>query len=140
MLLSERVQIITRQKLFDDRGWFLKIVNGKESNLPQRTGEVYSILANPGESRANHYHKVAQEWFTLIQGHAQLQLEDIRTKDRMSIRLDSDDPMTVFVPNGIAHSIVNLGSGPYILIAYSDQLYDPTDTIPYDFLPALVRQ
>ncbi len=140
MLLEERVKIISRQKLIDQRGWFLKIINGHESDLPSHTGEVYSILANPGESRANHYHRVAQEWFTLIQGQAQLQLEDVYTRERMLIRLDAKDPRTIFIPNNIAHSIVNLGCEPYILIAYSDQLYDPIDTIPYELVPALATK
>ena len=66
MKLEGRIKIIERKKIIDSRGWFLKVITGKEEYLPQFTGEVYLISANPGESRANHYHNEANEWFTLV--------------------------------------------------------------------------
>jgi len=133
MLLRNRIKVIPRERLVDKRGWFVKVINGKESHLSSDIGEIYSILANPGETRANHYHDLAQEWFTLIQGKAELQLEDIYTKEKICLCLDSDNPQTIFVPNKIAHSFINHARDPFILIAYSDQQYDPADTIPYEW-------
>jgi len=129
--ISDRIQILDRHKLEDDRGWFLKIIAGDEKNLPNYTGEIYLINAYPGKSRANHYHLIANEWFTLISGSALLKLEDVVSKEKMNIKLNSDTPQTIYVPNGIAHSLINLYDEPYLLLAYSDKKYIPTDTITY---------
>lgn len=38
---------------------------------------------------------------------------------------------TVFIPNGVAHIVVNQSDDDFILLAYTDKLYDPKDTIVY---------
>jgi dTDP-4-dehydrorhamnose 3,5-epimerase-like enzyme len=129
--LRDRIELINRDKITDSRGWFIKIINGKENYLPDFTGEIYSIMAVPGEVRANHYHSIAKEWFTLIQGRARIVLEDVDSKERISFDLSAEAPSTIFVPSRIAHSFVNAFDEPYILIAYSDKLYDPSDTQSY---------
>jgi dTDP-4-dehydrorhamnose 3,5-epimerase-like enzyme len=131
MKLKHKIKIIQRNKIADSRGWFLKIITGKEEHIPLHTGEVYMVNAKPGESRANHYHLQANEWFTLVAGKALMLVEDVSTKERMSIELDSDNPRTIYVPNQIAHSFENISSEPYLLVTYSDRLYDPADTIIY---------
>ncbi len=135
MLLDRRIEIIDRQKLVDGRGWFLKIINGREKHLPQRIGEIYTILAKPNQVRAEHYHLQACEWFTLLQGKAELWLEDVNTREQLSVSLDAHDPQTIYVPNGVAHAFRNLSSQPFILITYSDRQYDPNDTISYKIVP-----
>ena len=131
MNLSDKIKIIDRNKIFDSRGWFLKVINGLEKNLPSHTGEVYVISAGQGESRANHYHLIANEWFTLIKGKALMVMEDIHTKERLEIKLDADKPQTIYVPRNIAHGFNNISNENYILVTYSDVLYDPKDTISY---------
>jgi dTDP-4-dehydrorhamnose 3,5-epimerase-like enzyme len=131
MSLKEKIKIIPRKKIVDSRGWFLKVIDGKEEKLPQHTGEVYIIQANPGETRANHYHKEANEWFTLIQGKADMLIEDVDSGEKLTIKIDGNHPETVFVPNNIAHAFKNTADQPYVLITYTDKLYDPEDTIQY---------
>jgi dTDP-4-dehydrorhamnose 3,5-epimerase-like enzyme len=47
--LSERVIIIPRKLIVDERGWFFKAITGKEENLPSHTGEVYlTTLSSQG--------------------------------------------------------------------------------------------
>lgn len=134
MSLNQKIKILPRHKVVDDRGWFLKIINGLERDLPDNMGEIYSILGQPGETRAGHYHPKTSEWFSVLQGRVQLELEDIVTKDQMIIDLLADNPQTIYVPNGVAHTFKNIYSAPFILVAYADQLYDPTDTVPYQIL------
>jgi len=131
MGIKDKIKIIPRKKLEDKRGWFLKIINGKEENLPDYTGEIYITSAVKGEARGNHYHNKAIEWFTVIDGNAKLILEDIDTKEKMEIELDSNNPVTVVIPPKIAHVFVNMNEKPFILVAYTNELYDPKDTIPY---------
>jgi len=134
MKLIDKIKIIERKRIIDSRGWFVKVINGYEEFLPNSTGEIYLIQADIGESRANHYHPIAKEWFTLIQGKALMLIEDVNTKEKMQIILDEKKPKTIFTPNYIAHSFNNIGDIPYILVAYADVLYDAADTIPYKII------
>ena len=133
MSLSNKIQIISRKLIIDKRGWFLKVINGEEENLPKYTGEIYFTNALPGQSRGGHYHLRAKEWFTLINGMCDLHLVDIETGDKMVLSLSSRHPITVYVPSMIAHCFINTSNVEFLLMAYNDVLYDPSDTIPYEF-------
>jgi dTDP-4-dehydrorhamnose 3,5-epimerase-like enzyme len=130
--LKVRVKIITRQLIKDHRGWFLKTMTGTEQGLPPYTGEVYFTSATPGQGKGSHYHRNAKEWFTLIIGKAVLRLEDIETHERLDIELDANSPVTVFIPQLVAHTLVNNYDKDFVLCAYTDVLYDPNDTITYN--------
>lgn len=127
----DHVQIIPRRLISDERGWFLKVIDGKEPSLPAATGEIYLTYALPGQARGSHYHKIASEWFTVVLGEARLVLADPETGDRQEIRLSASMPQTVFVPAGIGHVFINPPDAPepMLLVAYADTLYDPADTI-----------
>lgn len=129
----DKVCIINRRLIKDERGWFLKAITGKEEGLPQHTGEVYLTMGKTGQSKGGHYHSKALEWFTIIQGEALLKLEDVETHEKKEIEMSLDKAITVFIPNNVAHIVVNKGSEDFILLAYTDRLYDPTDTIAYPF-------
>ena len=132
MSLAERVKIIPRVLMSDDRGWFLKVMNGQEDNLPAYTGEIYLTCASSFQVKGGHYHPVALEWFTLIMGKCDLLLEDIFTKELLVIQLTENVPQTVFVPNNVAHLVINRHEEKFILLSYTDQLYNPEDTIRYE--------
>ena len=129
--MVEKVRIINRRLIKDDRGWFLKVITGTEENLPSHTGEVYLTMGRPGQSKGGHYHPEALEWFTIIEGDAILKLEDILTHERIDIEMSLEKAITVFVPNNVAHLIENNGDSDFVLLAYADRLYDPKDTIAY---------
>ena len=88
-------------------------------------------MGKTGESKGGHYHIEAVEWFTLIQGFATLKLEDIETHERRDIELSFDNPQTVFIPMGVAHTVVNKSNQDFVLLAYTDKQYNPLDTISY---------
>lgn len=127
----DRVQIIPRRLIADERGWFLKAITGKEEGLPAHTGEVYLTLGKPGQSKGGHYHPDAVEWFTVIAGKAVLKLEDIETHEKREIPMTLESAISVFIPNNVAHEVYNAGDEDFILLAYTDKLYDPVDTIAY---------
>ena len=133
MSLKDKIKIIERKRITDSRGWFLKVITGKEELLPNHTGEVYLISANKGECRANHYHLEAHEWFTGIMGEIEMKLYDLKTEEVETIILSEKNPTTVYVPCGIAHSFKNIGYDPYLLVIYTDKLFDQKDTIPFAF-------
>lgn len=130
--LKEKAIIIQRKLIADDRGWFLKAITGTEKNIPSHTGEVYLTMGKPGQAKGGHYHPEALEWFTIIEGSAVLKLEDIETHERLDIPMSLDKAITVFIPNKVAHIVVNDSDKDFILLAYTDKLYDPKDTIAYE--------
>lgn len=129
--LAERCTIIPRRLITDERGWFLKAITGKEEGIPAHTGEVYLTMGRPGQNKGGHYHPEAVEWFTIIQGSATLKLEDVVTHERLDIEMSLERAITVFVPNNVAHIVCSNSDEDFILLAYTDKLYDPQDTIAY---------
>lgn len=128
-----KVQILQRRLISDDRGWFLKAITGTEEELPNHTGEVYLTMGKPGQAKGGHYHPKSVEWFTIIEGSAILRLEDINTHESKEIEMSLEKAITVFIPNNVAHIVVNNSENNFILLAYTDKLYDPADTITYKF-------
>lgn len=133
MSLTDKIRIIDRKLLSDDRGWFLKVITGTEQDIPSATGEVYLTMAKPGQAKGGHYHPQAVEWFTLIQGNAILKLTDIVTKEEMTLFLSFDKPQTIFVPNNVAHLFLNDSENDFVLLAYSNLQFSPEDTLSFDF-------
>lgn len=131
MALKDRIRIIPRSLIKDDRGWFIKVITGTEENIPSHTGEVYLTMGKPGQTKGGHYHPEAVEWFTVIVGNVMLRLEDIETHERAEISMSLEDEKSVYVPNNIAHDFVNMGNDSFIVLAYTDKLYNPKDTIAY---------
>ena len=90
-------------------------------------------MGKPGQAKGGHYHPKAVEWFTIIEGSAILRLEDINTHESKEIEMSLEKAITVFIPNNVAHIVVNNSENNFILLAYTDKLYDPADTITYKF-------
>ena len=132
----DRVRFIERSLRADARGWFLKVIDGQEEDLPPRTGEIYLTLAEPGQVRGNHYHPKTAEWFTVVLGQAQLRISDPLTRDFRDFWLDAANPCTIYVPAGLGHAFKNPdeATSAMILVAYADRPYQPNDTIPLEIL------
>ena len=82
MRLIDQVCFLPRRLIADQRGWFLKVLDGSEQDLPSNVGEVYLTMAVPGQARGNHYHPDCAEWFTIVEGRAQLLVADPQTGER----------------------------------------------------------
>lgn len=142
MSLLDQVRLLQRNRISDARGWFLKVVTGTEEGLAPGTGEVYLTEAQPGQVRGNHYHPLANELFTVVRGDALLVLSDAAGGERREILLSGADPVTVLVPAGVAHAFLNRAGAaePMLLVAYSDRLYCPADTVPLPLIPESVDE
>ena len=136
MSIASQLIRTPRRLIADERGAFIKCIDGREAHLPPYTGEVYTCRAGPGRLRGNHYHLAAAEWFTVVAGRAVLVLQDVDTGERLEVSMDSERPETIRVPAGLAHVFLNpADSGrELVLVAYSDRLYDPADTVPFTLL------
>jgi len=135
MELKNKITIIDRSKLHNLHGWFLKVIDGEEENLPTDSREIYITSATKrGQIRGEHYHIEATEWFTLIEGDAQLRLKDIETGEVIHMELSSSEPKTIVIPPSIVHSFINTADKPFLLLAYTDKTYVPEDTISYSLM------
>ena len=132
MALKDKIKVIPRHLVRDDRGWFLKVITGTEENIPSHTGEVYVTMGKTRQTKGGHYHPKAVEWFTVIKGTALLKLKDMITQEMLYFPVDFEDAVNIFVPNNIAHAFENQSEEDFILLAYTDCLYDPVDTIAVD--------
>jgi dTDP-4-dehydrorhamnose 3,5-epimerase-like enzyme len=131
--LARRVRSIPRRKVEDSRGWLLKFLEGTEEGLPANGGESYITLARPGQARGGHYHPLANEWFTVLLGESLATLVDPIDGERLTVRLQSDRPKTLYVPAGIAHQFLNSSMGTdMVMVAFASRCYEPADTIPFD--------
>lgn len=131
MALKDKIRIIPRCLIKDERGWFFKAINGTEEDIPAHTGEIYLTMGTPGQIKGGHFHFEAVEWFTVIAGEAVLRLEDVENNERLEIPLNLEKAISVFVPSNVAHDFMNTGTENMIVLAYTDKLYDPADTITY---------
>ena len=137
MRLIDQVRFLPRRLIADERGWFLKTLDGGEDGLPGAVGEVYLTMAVPGQARGNHYHPQCAEWFTIVQGRALLMVADPRSGERAQWWLDAAASQTVYMPAGLAHVFVNPpeAAADFLLIAYAALRYDPADTVPFAVAP-----
>ena len=130
---SMNIEKIKRETICDNRGFFLKVMNGYENYLPKYFGEIYIIQCNKLETRAGHYHQIAIEWFTPIQGSGELILIDIVSKEKEKILIDCNNPYSIRIDPNIAHLIKCNEKSNLILHAYSSIKYNPSDTFSYKF-------
>ncbi len=129
MSLIDRVEILQGRRSDDERGW-LQVCLGA-SQLPPDVGfgEVYVIhSAGPGQRRGDHLHRKTDEWFSVVEGTADLELFDPQSGARRSIRLRAADARTVRVPAGLAHCLVSRG-GPMTAVAWATREHDPDDVV-----------
>ena len=133
MRLIDQVRFLPRRLIADQRGWFLKVLDGSEENLPGSVGEVYLTMAVPGQARGNHFHPDCAEWFTIVEGCAKLLVADPVSGERAEWSLDAAASQTVYMPAGLAHVFINPADAQsnFLLIAYAANRYDPADTVPF---------
>ena len=126
-------EVFPIKRVSDARGWFVKPICGKEPGLSNLQGEFYLVMAEPGEIRGNHYHEVATEWFSVVQGCAELHLQDMATGKRSVVNLSAENPQSIVVKPDIAHAFLSPSGAreQMILTAFSNQIFDPSDTIPF---------
>lgn len=134
-MIKDLIHILPRRLLVDQRGRFIKCMDGHEKHLGPDFGEIYVVTASRGERRGDHYHREAAEWFTAVAGEGKLVLGHPVTGERLELPVSGDAPSTIRVPAGVAHAFIGGSDAPLVVIAYSDRRYDPADTVPHPLTP-----
>jgi mannose-6-phosphate isomerase-like protein (cupin superfamily) len=85
------------------------------------------LALRAGVARGNHYHKFKEELLYLIDGEVLLVLENIDSKLRESVLLQTGD--LAYIPAGVAHALRALKDGQ--AVECSPGRYDATDSYRY---------
>lgn len=72
-----------------------------------------------GVTAGNHYHKVKEELFIVIEGDFIVTLEDILTKENEKIRINARDHTVLYVPTRIAHAVTSNSKNAILLVIAS---------------------
>ena len=96
---------------------------------------VYVNSVNPGEIKGPHIHKKRTTYFSCIHGNVILIIQDKNGKFH-EIKADSEKPVLITVPNGIAAAIVNPTTKIAKVLVLADIAWRPNDdemnNISYD--------
>ena len=87
---------------------------------------VYVSSVNPGEIKGPHIHKNRTTSFSCIHGNVVLVIQDDDGKFH-EIKADSDKPVLIIVPNGIAIAIVNPTAEIAKVLVLADIAWRPND-------------
>ena len=118
----------------DERGWLVELLKANELEKPVKQIHIASI--KPKGVRGNHYHLKTIEWFFLIAGKAELFLQDIKTKEKISFKLSPKEPKVITVFPNISHAVKNVGKEMVYLVNAQSDIYNPKkpDAFPWKII------
>lgn len=92
-------------------------------------GQVFYVVAEPGETRGNHYHLRKTEHFLVIQGTANVQVRDRSTNNVMNVEVSGGRPMRVSIYPNHTHNISSKEG--CIFLVWCDEQFDEKDPDTY---------
>lgn len=84
---------------------------------------AYLTTIKPGMFKGYHLHRVRAARYVCIRGKMKITL--YRGKEREEYILDAQRPERLFIPEGVATGLQNIGNEEAWLINYPDPPYDP---------------
>jgi len=126
---------LSRKKHIREDGWLSELVSMNYDDEPFNRVYSYLVLIEPSKTRAKHYHNKKEEWLCICSGKIELILEDIKTKKRETLILDSDSENydIIYIPPGVAHAVKNISGNKASAVIFSKTPEDPNDTFEYKF-------
>src|SRR3989338_1074137 len=108
------------KKITDKRGFLMEMLRNDDPFF-RKFGQVYLTVCNPGYVKAWHYHKKQSDNFTVVKGKGRIGLYDARegssTKGQvMEFISGEEDPMLIFIPQGVMHGYEAIGGEPCYLV------------------------
>jgi len=82
--------------------------------------EYISKFLEKNNASGNHYHRVKEEILIPLDGEFEIYLEDVKTKEREMIPMNSVDNKAIYIRTGISHRIVSRGNTGLILVLASN--------------------
>ena len=103
----------------DERGSLFEVL--KSSNI----GQIFISTTKPGIERGNHYHHTKIEKFIVIKGNGIVKLRNILGNEIIEYRVSGDSPVSIDIPPGYTHSIINTGNTEMITLFWANEIFDP---------------
>ena len=129
------VRVVPQRRHEDGRGFLQKVLTSSQCAGHPPRGEVYVTSARPGEAKGNHLHRRMGEWFAVVQGEGSVEICEPATGSRLVVPVSAAQPVSVYVPAGLAHAVINTGDGELICVAWAEAEHDPSDVQPYPVWP-----
>lgn len=128
-----KINVIPLHQKTDERG---SLVQNESEKIRESMKHFFVSYSKPGVVRGQHYHLGKIEWFLVVKGKAEIFMEDIESKERQSLKVESSNPQIVEMPIKVAHSIKNIGDEEMILVAIVNEPLDENnpDTFPYKLI------
>ena len=96
-------------------------------NIIKKTPKmVYLSSVNPGEIKGPHLHKNRTSYFSCIHGKVVFIIQD-ENRNFEEKEVDSENPVLICVPNGIASAHVNVGEEQARILVLADIAWRPND-------------
>ncbi len=131
MATSVKYEIENLETHKDSRGWLAEMI--KRDEIAEDIRQVYIATIEPGSVRGNHYHKKRMEWFFIVNGEAEITLEDIKRKERETIMLSPEKPQRITIYPEVAHVVFNKGKQAVYLVSAQNNIYDPQNPDTFDY-------
>jgi dTDP-4-dehydrorhamnose 3,5-epimerase len=147
----EGVRIVDLQHFSDEGGDFCEVTrissDGSLSHLPGfRPAQISYSFMEPGTIKAWHLHRRQDDlWFVPPGYRLLVGLLDVREgsptyQTSMRLALGAGRARLLYIPQGVAHGVANLGPDPASLLYFVNQPFDPDEPdehrLPYDLLGA----
>jgi dTDP-4-dehydrorhamnose 3,5-epimerase len=128
-----RIDVLDVKK--DERGWLAEIMRSGRLVDGTRMSQLFVTVGNPGKTKGKHFHRRKTEWFSVVNGSANLYLCDTRTGEERVVLMGEKNMVTVTIPPHVAHAIASDGNTPFYLIVVASEDFNPddADTFPHDF-------
>jgi len=119
------------EKHSDQRGWLIEVL--KRNELKEDIKQIYVATIKPGKIRGNHYHLKRVEWFFVVGAEAELYLGNIKTKEKICLKLSSKKPKVITIFPKTAHAVKNSSKKTIYLVSAQNTIYNAkkSDTYPY---------
>lgn len=89
-----------------------------------KLGEVLYGSVKPGKMRGNHYHKIKNEKFFVLEGKAKFKMRNIKSNEKEEYDLSGDNFQLLEVLPFWTHSIENTGDTVVKFFEYGDAPYN----------------
>lgn len=93
--------------------------------LPE-DGQIFYVIANPNETRGNHYHTRKTERFLVINGSAEMAVKNRATGDVMKVEVSGFKPMLMTISPEHTHAIT-AGSDGCVFLVWVDEQFNEED-------------
>lgn len=108
----------------DDRGTLVEAYK-----LPN-DGQIFYVVAKPGETRGNHYHLRKTEHFLVIYGSGEIVSKDRETGNVMKVEVNGNNPIRATIPPNHTHYITASDEGCIFMVWCDEQFNeDDPDTV-----------